>query len=69
MLSSPRALITATPSHLSLTLSSAALSTHRLLSTMKTAEVPYAADAEVSLSFDELQVCLFHPPPLRARIN
>jgi hypothetical protein len=24
---------------------------------MKIAEVPYAADAEVSLSYDELQVC------------
>jgi hypothetical protein len=30
---------------------------------MKIAEVPYAADAELSLSYDELQVrlCLFFP--------
>ena len=27
---------------------------------MKTADVPYAADAEVSLTFDELQVCLYY---------
>jgi hypothetical protein len=26
---------------------------------MKTADVPYAADAEVALTFDELQVCLY----------
>ena len=32
-----------------------------LTNDMKIAEVPYAADAEVSLSYDELQVrlCLF----------
>ena len=35
--------------------------------TMKTAEVPYAADAELSLSFDELQVSplLFLSPTIR----
>jgi hypothetical protein len=27
---------------------------------MKNADVPYAADAEVSLTFDELQVRLLH---------
>jgi len=27
---------------------------------MKTADVPYAADAEVSLTFDELQVRLYY---------
>ncbi len=43
---------------------STTLSTRRIV--MKIAEVPYAADAEVSLSYDELQVrlCSF----FRARI-
>jgi len=30
---------------------------------MKTADVPYAADAEVSLTFDELQVRILHDLP------
>jgi hypothetical protein len=29
---------------------------------MKNADVPYAADAEVSLTFDELQVSLYQSP-------
>lgn len=32
--------------------------TPNLYDSMKTADVPYAADAELSLSFDELQVSL-----------
>lgn len=37
---------------------------------MKTADVPYAADAEVALTFDELQVRLLHDLlPFQAQLN